>query len=667
MDARERIDWLRREVARHDRLYYQLDQPEISDTEYDRLFRELQELEAAHPEFDDPNSPTRRVGSSPVEKFASHRHRVPMLSLDNAFEESEIRAFDERVRRELEREQVDYFAELKFDGLSMSLTYERGSLTMGVTRGDGTTGEVVTPNVRTARGIPFHLPPDAPDLIEVRGEVVMLREVFERLNRERAERGEQVFANPRNAAAGGMRQLDSRETAHRRLTFFAYGIGYGELADSQDQIIARLREFGFNVQGSSRVCAGIDEVIAFAHEVQRARPDLPFGIDGVVVKVNDLADQEALGSTSRGPRWALACKFAAEQAFTRLLGIINQVGRTGAVTPVAELEPVFVGGVTVTRATLHNYEDLARKDVRPGDTVIVQRAGDVIPEVVGPVLDRREGDPPRPEPPLSCPECGSTLVREEGFVALRCVNRACPAQTAAKLIHFAQRNAMDIEGLGDKSVQRFLELGFLSDLPSIYRLRDHADELAALDRMGQASVAKLVAGIEASKTRPLDRLIFALGIRYVGESTARDLAQAFGSLEALRAADYDALLQVSDIGPRTAAEIQEWFEEPENQALLDDLLASGVDPTLPDRPVGDLFAGQTLVFTGKLERLARDEAEAIVRKLGGKTAGSVSKQTTLIVAGPGAGSKLAKAAELGIEVIDEDTFVARLPAEMIGA
>lgn len=669
MTPAERAEHLRREIERHNRLYYQLAAPEISDSEYDLLLRELLEIEAEHPDLRTPDSPTQRVGSEPLREFAQHRHARPMLSLDNALSEDELRAFDERVRRGLEAPgPIEYFAELKFDGLSLSLIYSDGVLEVAATRGDGTTGEVVTTNARTVRGIPLRLAQDRPGAFEARGEVVMLKSTFERLNEERAARGEQVFVNPRNAAAGAMRQLDSRITASRKLDFFAYGQGDGErLAPTQSQTLAAMADLGFSVSREGRVCAGIEEVLAFARETHDRRADLPFGIDGVVVKVNDFALQERLGSTARGPRWAIAYKFPAEQAFTRLNAISCQVGRTGVVTPVAELEPVFVGGVTVSRATLHNYEEVRRKDVREGDTVVVQRAGDVIPEVVGPVLDKRQGDLPVPAEPTNCPECATPLIREEGMVALRCPNKACPAQAAAKLIHFASRAAMDIEGLGDKLVARFLELGLLTDLPSIYRLADRREELVGLDRMGEQSVANLLAAIEESKTRPLDRFVFALGIRYVGERTARDLAREFGTLEALRRANYDQLMAVVDIGPRTASEIESWLEDASNQALITALLELGVRPTESEAPVGSLFEGQTWVFTGKLERFSREEAETVVQKLGGKAAGSVSKLTSAVVAGPGAGSKLAKAEQLGVRVMSEEEFLALLPEGLLGS
>lgn len=664
MDLAARAAELRREIERHNHLYHVLNQPEISDSEYDALFRELVEIEERHPELRTPDSPTQRVGAPPVEAFAAHRHLEPMLSLDNAFGEGEFRAFDERVRRGLgEDGPIDYFVELKLDGASISLTYRDGLLEAAATRGDGTTGERVTENARTVRGIPLRLRIDWPGIVEVRGEVVMLKAVFEQLNSERSERGEQVFANPRNAAAGGLRQLDSRQTASRKLNFFAYGIGFAESlpVDRQSSLAGLLREAGFAVAPGARLCRGADEAWIAVEAIRAARQELPFGIDGAVVKVDRFDLRERLGSTSHGPRWAIAVKFPAEQAFTKLLRVVAQVGRTGAITPVAELEPVQVGGVTVSRATLHNWEDVWRKDVREGDVVIIQRAGDVIPEVVGPVLEKRSGDLPMPQEPTSCPECGGPVGRDSGHVALRCLNPSCPAKAHAKLVHFCSRNAMDIEGLGEKQIRRFLELGLLSDLPSIYRLKDRKEELLALERMGEQSTANLLAAIEKSRTRSLDRFLFGLGIRHVGERGAKDLARHFGTLEALRSADYAALVAVPDVGPRTASEIEEFFEDPENRRMIDELLELGVRPSPVRETRGDALAGQTVVFTGKLERLTREQAEELVRRLGGKASGSVSRATTLVVAGPGAGSKLQKAEQLGVRVVSEEEFLSTLP------
>lgn len=494
----------------------------------------------------------------------------------------------------------------------------------------------------------------------------MLKEVFAELNRERVERGEQAFVNPRNAASGGMRQLDSSLTRARRLSFFSYGLGSVPeglaLPETQSGVMDWIGSLGFGRTSESEVVTGADGLVAAANRVQERRPRLGFGIDGCVIKVNSLRLQDDLGFTARGPRWATAVKFPSEQAMTLLEGIGAQVGRTGVVTPVAELEPVFVGGVTVSRATLHNYVELERKDVRVGDTVIVQRAGDVIPEVVGPVLEKRPAGADPWTPPTVCPVCGTELTQDEGYVALRCPNKkGCEAQIAHKLVHFASRKAMDIDGLGEKQIFRYLELGWLSDLPSIYSLKDHRDELIGLERMAEQSTANLLAAIEESKSRPLDRVIFALGIRQVGERTARDLAREFRTLAGLRVATLEELDDVPDIGERTASEIREWFDEPENQELLDALLAAGVEPVEAEEPKSDIFAGKTFVFTGKLEQFSREAAEVFVASMGGKAAGSVSAKTDFVVAGPGAGSKLAKAEKLKVPVLTEDEFLAMLP------
>jgi DNA ligase (NAD+) len=674
LEIEQRARELRELIEYHNRLYYVYDSPVISDTEFDMLFRELVDLENKYPELRTPDSPTQRIGAEPLKEFAQHRHKLPMISLDNVFGEEELVAFDKRVKRALgTRDSIEYYAELKFDGVSISLIYEEGVLVLAATRGDGFSGEVVTPNVRTARGVPLRLAEKFEGTLEVRGEVLMLKESFEQLNKERRERNQQVFVNPRNAASGALRQLDSRITAARKLNFFSYGVGYIEsprlksnrLADTQEKVMDKLHKFGFPISLLHRTCSNLEELLEFVQEVHQKRHDLPFGIDGVVVKVNQLDLQEQLGSTARSPRWAVAYKFPAEQAFTKLLGIIPHVGRTGVITPVAELEPVFVGGVTVSRATLHNYEDFARKDVRVGDTVIVQRAGDVIPEILGAVLEKRKPEFKPPEPPTHCPQCSTKLVREEGLVALRCPNPECSAQISAKLRHFATRGAMDIEGLGDKLIHRLLELGFLKDIPSIYRLKEHRDKLVQLERMGELSVSNLLEAIEASKTRPLHRLIYALGIPSVGSRTAEDLAREFKTLDKFMQVNYEQLVAVPNIGPLTASEIEEWMEEPENKKLVQELVELGVRPPEPEKPLGDLFEGQVVVFTGKLERFAREEAEEIVRKLGGKATSSVSNATTLVVAGPHAGSKLEKAEKLGIKIINEEEFLSMLPKEVL--
>ncbi len=666
MDFASRAAELRKVIEYHSYRYYVLDSPEISDSEWDQLFRELSDIESQHPELKTSDSPTLRVGALPIEGFTQAKHRVPMLSLDNAFDSSELTAFDNRCKKLLGSEnEIEYYSELKFDGASLSLTFDDGVLVQATTRGDGETGEVVTENARTIMGIPLRLRSYVPGIVEVRGEVLMLTRVFDELNRERAERGEQLFVNPRNAASGGLRQLDSRLTAARKLSFFAYGMGIGTRpADSQMNLLSTLREWGFRVWPEAVVSDGMEEIFNFIAQCQAKRSEFPFGIDGVVVKVNRFEDQDELGFTNRGPRWAIAYKFPAEQAFTKLLSVFPQVGRTGAITPVAELEPVFVGGVTISRATLHNYEDLAKKGVMVGDTVIIQRAGDVIPEVVGPVLEKRGSDVSEIVEPKICPECETLLDKPPGEVVLRCPNKSCPAQISAKLKHFVSRLAMDIEGLGEKQIEKFLQENILSDLPSIYELKDKKVELLELEKMGKQSLSNLFLAIEASKTRPLDKFLFGLGIRFVGERSAKDIAEHFRSLESIRAADYNAFLAIEDIGPRTAGELQEYFEESENQELLDRMLALGVNPAVPAPLAGNLFEGQTLVFTGKLEFFSREAAEDIVLRYGGKAAGSVSSKTTYVVAGPGAGSKLQKATLLGVTVVDEAQFLSLLPSEI---
>lgn len=658
-DPAERAAELRRLLEHHNYRYFVLDSPEISDAEWDAMLAELAAIEAELPDLVTPDSPTQRVGSAPSERFTQHEHLAPMLSLDNAFEEAELRAFDERVRK-VAGGDVAYVGEPKFDGLSISLTYEDGRLAMAATRGDGSTGEVVTANVRTIKSIPLRLRTEAAGVIEVRGEILMLRSEFERINRERASDGLPEFANPRNAAAGTIRQLDSRVTASRNLRFWAWGVGGGDPGfGTQFQMYEWLQAAGFPV--SPDVCRlnGADEALQFIHEWQSKRPTLAYNIDGLVLKVDDKGLQARLGSTARGPRWAVAYKFAAEEAQTTLNEIWWSVGRTGVATPVAELEPVKVGGVTVGRATLHNTDEMRRKDVREGDTVVVRRAGDVIPEVVGYVPSKAHEKLRKPQPPIRCPVCETPLVRKEAEAALRCPNRLCPAQIAQRMIHFVSRGAMDIDGLGEKLVLRLLDLGYLTDLASIFRLSDHRDRLIELDRMGEQSVGNLLAAIEGAKERPLHRFIYGLGIRQVGEATAFELARHFGTFDALRHATYESLVAVPDIGPTTAGGVVEFFQDEDNSSLVDDLFKAGVRPPDVGKSEPGKFAGMSIVFTGKLEKLTREEAEAQVREGGGTAAGSVSNATTLVVAGPGAGSKLGKAEQLGIEVVSEDEFLER--------
>lgn len=658
---------LRAEIERHNHAYYVLDAPSIPDAEYDRLFRELQGLEQHYPELLTPDSPTQRIGAAPLKAFPAHRHGVPMLSLNNAFEPAEVDAFDQRVRDGLETiAAVDYAVEPKFDGLAISLTYENGVFTCGATRGDGATGEEVTPNLRTLRCIPLRLVGETwPAMIEIRGEVLMFKQAFADLNARQRERGDKEFANPRNAAAGSLRQLDSRITAGRPLAFFAYGVGAG--AESLDvkthaELMNQLQNWGFPVAAERRVVQGSKGLLAYFAEIGELRSGLPYDIDGVVYKVNKLSAQAQLGFVSRAPRFAIAHKFPAEEALTEVLGIDVQVGRTGAITPVARLKPVFVGGVTVTNATLHNEDEVRRKDVRVGDTVIVRRAGDVIPEVLAiapekrPVRDLFGGEPMYPPfaMPTVCPECGSAIARGVDEAVVRCTGGLyCPAQRKQALIHFASRRMMDIEGLGDKLVDQLVDAGLVHSPADLYALS--LETLISLERMGEKSAQNLIAAIEQSKQTTLARFIFALGIRNVGEATARDLARHFGNLEGLLAADEAALQQVPDVGPVVAASLLAFLHEAHNREIIHRLQLAGVH-WLESEPVAQsiqVLTGKTLVLTGTLPKLKRDEAKALIEAAGGKVAGSVSKKTDFVVAGEEAGSKLDKALELGVAVIDE--------------
>ncbi|MER2539902.1 MAG: NAD-dependent DNA ligase LigA [Azonexus sp.] len=667
----QRAAILRAEIERHNEAYYRHDAPTIPDAEYDKLFRELQALEVLHPTLLTPDSPTQRVGAAPLKAFPSCRHGVPMLSLNNAFEPAEVEAFDQRVRDGLESiAAVDYAVEPKFDGLAISLTYEHGFFTRGATRGDGATGEEVTPNLRTLRCLPLRLSGAGwPELIEIRGEVLLFKQAFVELNARQRERGDKEFANPRNAAAGSLRQLDSRITASRPLSFFAYGVGAGgdKLAlKTHGELMDQLAAWGFPVAEERRVVQGSKGLLAYFAEIGAKREKLPYDIDGVVYKVNKLAAQAQLGFVSRAPRFAIAHKFPAEEALTVVLGIDVQVGRTGAITPVARLQPVFVGGVTVTNATLHNEDEVKRKDVRVGDTVIVRRAGDVIPEIVAIVPEKRPsrdlfgGEPLHPPfiMPKTCPECDSVIAKGVDEAIARCTGGLfCPAQRKAALTHFAARRAMDIEGLGDKLVDQLVDAGLVHSPADLYGLS--METLAGLDRMGEKSAQNLVAAIEKSKQTTLARFIFSLGIRNVGESTARDLAKHFGQLDGLLAADSETLQLVADVGPVVAASLVAFFGESHNRQIIERLRTAGVNwPEGVSVEAGPkLLAGKTLVLTGTLPTLKRDEAKAMIEAAGGKVSGSVSKKTDFVVAGEEAGSKLEKALELGVPVLDEIEFL----------
>ncbi|PUE52866.1 NAD-dependent DNA ligase LigA [Limnohabitans parvus] len=674
---------LRAQLHQHAHAYYTLDAPEIPDAEYDRLFRELQALEAAHPELLTPDSPTQRVGGKVLDAFAPVQHRVPMLSIrtETDTEASGAEAFDARIRKELALSEADpavvYVGELKFDGLAMSLRYENGMLVQAATRGDGETGEEVTTNIRTIGQIPLRLPTDALAVLEVRGEVYMRRDDFERLNERQRERiaagmkGEKTFVNPRNAAAGAVRQLDSGIAAERPLSFFAYGLGDitpgsegGPQWRTHFDMLQQLKAWGFPVAEQTACVQGAAGLVAFHQRMAAERDALPYDIDGVVYKVNDLALQDRLGFVTREPRWAVAHKYPAQEEMTTVLAIDVQVGRTGKLTPVAKLAPVFVGGVTVTNATLHNELEARRKDVRVGDTVIVRRAGDVIPEVVSVVLDRRPADAPVFTMMTHCPVCGSLAEREEGEADHRCTGGIfCSAQRKQAIWHFAHRRAMDVDGLGDKLVDQLVDSGQVNTLADLYHLP--LDSLANMDRMAEKSAVNLLEALEKSKTTTLGRFLFSLGIRHVGEATAKELARHFGQLDAIMAASEDALLQVADVGPVVAHSIRTFFDQPHNREVVQALRDAGV--TWPEgdalAPTEMPLAGITVVLTGTLQSMGRDEAKEKLEALGAKVAGSVSKKTHYVVAGAEAGSKLDKAQSLGVPVLDDAGLAVLLTGE----
>ena len=658
---------LRDRIRHHEERYYVLDDPEISDAEFDTLMRELQALEAAHPDLVTPDSPTQRVAGQPADGFETVDHMQPLLSLDNAYGEDEMRAFDERVKRGLDGDaEVGYVTELKIDGLSIALTYENGQLQRGVTRGDGVRGENVTSNIRAIGAIPLWLKGNPGGRFEVLGEVFLPRDSFDRINQARAEAGEPVFANPRNAAAGTIRTLDPALVARRGLRTFVYqivgrdtGAGDGTGGTSHAATLERLRGWGLPVEPHWHACDGIEQVLAFCEEWATKRQSLKFDTDGVVVKVLDAAQRARLGATSKFPRWAIAFKFPAEQATTRLLRIEVNVGRTGAVTPYAVLEPVLIAGSTVQLATLHNADEVARKDIRAGDIVLVEKGGDVIPKIVKPVLSRRPRGKNAPVPfvmPTACPACRTPLERPDDEVVWRCSNVVCPAKLRRALEHFASRGAMDIEGLGESLVDQLVERGLVNDMADLYGLT--APTLEALDRMGEKSAANLVAQIERSKGNELWRVVFGIGIRHVGARAAQVLARTFGSIEALMTASLEELERVPDIGPVVGASLRAFFDEPRNRDLLDRLRTAGVKMEgAVDTPVREaVLAGQTFVLTGTLSSLSRDEARRAIEALGGKVASSVSKKTSFVVVGADPGSKLTKAKTLGVPVLDEAAF-----------
>ena len=655
--AADRYRDLQRELARLEHAYYVLDQPLVPDAEYDRLYRELLDLEAQHPDWVTPDSLSQRVGGAPLKEFMEVKHSVPMLSLNNAFEESELIGFDRRCREGLGLDHVEYACELKFDGLAISLRYENGVLVQAATRGDGASGEDVTSNIRTIRAIPLRLQgPNLPNVIEVRGEVFMHRADFEAMNKTAAKSGEKEFANPRNAAAGSLRQLDSKVTAKRPLSFFAYGLGALEpsqwLPSTHSELLNLYEVLGLPVCRERTVVSSLDGLMKFYAGIAAKREQLPYEIDGVVYKVNSFGEQQQLGYVSRAPRFAIAHKYPAQEEITTVLGIDVQVGRTGAITPVARLAPVLVGGVTVTNATLHNEDEVRRKDVRIGDTVVVRRAGDVIPEIVSVVLDRRPSNTQVFVMPTRCPVCESHIERLSDEAVARCSGGLfCAAQRKQALLHFAQRRAMDIEGLGDKIVDQMVDLNLVRTPADLYRLGFAA--LVNMERMGEKSADNLLQSIAQSKKTTLARFIFGLGIRHVGESTAKDLAKHFGGIRALMDAPMDELLMVNDVGPVVADSIVSFMSEPHNREVIEQLLVSGIEFQNEERITTVDLSGKTFVLTGTLPTLSRDQAKELLEAAGAKVAGSVSQKTSFVVAGSEAGSKLDKATELGIPILDE--------------
>ena len=664
MNLADRYAFLQKELARLEHAYYVLDAPLLPDIEYDRLYQELLEIEAAYPEWITPESLSQRVGGTALKEFDSVEHVVPMLSLNNAFEDAELIAFDRRCREGLNVKQVSYAGELKFDGLAISLRYENGSLVRAATRGDGASGEDVTANIKTVRAIPLRLlGKNIPAVLEVRGEVFMYLDDFQKMNQQAAAQGEKEFANPRNAAAGSLRQLDSKITAKRPLSFFAYGLGalepQGWLPATHEELLNRYADLGLPVCSERKVLKSVEEMLSFYHAIEAKRDTLPYDIDGIVYKVNAFAEQNTLGFVSRAPRFALAHKFPAQEALTTVLGIDVQVGRTGAITPVARLAPVVVGGVTVTNATLHNEDEVRRKDVRIGDTVTVRRAGDVIPEVVSVIQERRSEDATQFVMPTRCPICDSHIERLEDEAVSRCSGGLfCGAQRKQALIHFAHRRALDIEGLGEKIVDQLVDQNLVRTPADLYRLGFAA--LANLERMGEKSADNLIQAIHQSRHTTLARFIFALGIRHVGETTAKDLANHYQSMHALMDARLEDLLTVKDVGPVVADSIVSFMQETHNREVIEQLLASGMQLSVEKKVISAAVAGKTFVLTGTFPSLSRDQAKDLLEKAGAKVAGSVSKKTDYVVAGTDAGSKLTKAEELGITVIDEQAMLALL-------
>lgn len=657
--ARRRHEELVKTLDYHNHRYYVLDQPEISDAEYDRFFRELLDLEKSFPELISPQSPSQRVGGAPLEKFETVRHSEPMLSLDNVFSEKEAMDFDQRIKRFFQTSSdIDYFCELKLDGVAVELVYQNRILTVGSTRGDGVTGEKITENLRTLRQIPLTLPRQAPDLLEVRGEVYMDIDDFRNLNEQRKNNGETIFANPRNAAAGSLRQLDSGVVAARPMKIFCYGTGRtdGLDAESHQQRLENLQRWGLRVnQKENRLVQGIQGVIDFYREISERREQLPYEIDGLVVKLNSLHMQQQIGTTSRAPRWATAWKFPPRQAESRVVNVRLQVGRTGAITPVASLKPVRLSGVTVSNASLHNWDEIARLGLKNGDAVIIERAGDVIPQVIKVLKEKRNGTETPIPFPEKCPVCGNSVVRLEGEVVPRCQDMDCPAQLREKLKHFASRTAMDIDGLGERYIDQLLKLELVKSVADLYVLTK--EDLFRFERMGDKLAENILAAIAESKNRPLSRFIHALGIRHVGTHLARVLAEHFGSLQAIELASREDLVAIHEIGEQIADSVVHFFRSPHNRKILKQLEKAGVVPEPVEQKTGTSLTGKSFVFTGALTRLSRQEAQALVEKMGGKATSSVSKKTDFLVAGEAVGSKYQKALDLDVTILSEEEFL----------
>ena len=660
--AAKQINQLRDEINHHNYLYYIMDAPEIPDSEYDRLLRELQVLEAQYPELITADSPTQRVGATPLSAFQEVKHEMPMLSLNNAMDEKEVDDFDRRIREKLATDKVNYTVEPKLDGLAISLLYKEGVLVRGATRGDGTRGEDVSQNVRTIDTIPLKLRgKNYPELLEVRGEVIMSKSGFNHLNDIQRQKGEKTFANPRNAAAGSLRQLDSRITATRPLEFYCYGVGKvsASLGDTHYAVLQQLRQWGVRLNPEVRQVQAVKGCLDYYQSIMQKRDSLDYDIDGVVYKVDSLAEQTTMGFVSRAPRWAVAHKFPAQEEMTQLLGIDVQVGRTGAITPVARLEPVFVGGVTVTNATLHNQDEIDRKDVRIGDTVIVRRAGDVIPEVVSAVASKRLKGAKKFKMPTHCPVCGSDVLRLENEAVARCSGGLfCEAQRKEAIKHFASRKAMDIDGLGDKLVEQLVDENLIHDVADLFSLKK--EQLAALDRMADKSAQNLIDALDKSKATVLERFIFALGIRQVGETTARTLAYHFGDLDALMVSKQDELIEIPDVGPVVAESIHRFFNESHNRDVINKLRKAGIHWPVIETVASDdqKLSGKTFVITGTLSTMGRDDAKKILLAQGAKVTGSVSKKTDYVIVGESPGSKADKAEQLGVDILDEDAFLA---------